>query len=44
MPNISEFYVNWSTIGHTAVDVPATASGPYSDYLSGKFENTYIFM
>ncbi|WP_308470535.1 MULTISPECIES: alkaline phosphatase [unclassified Arthrobacter] len=38
-----EFMVDWSTGGHTALDVPLTAMGPGSDLLTGVYENTRIF-
>jgi hypothetical protein len=38
----SEFYVNWTTGGHTGADVPISAQGPWSDLLSGEYRNTYI--
>ena len=28
MPDGGDFYVNWSTLGHTAVDITVTAQGP----------------
>jgi len=43
MPNMTPFYINWSTKGHTAVNVPVTSSGPQADSLIGTFENTYIY-
>jgi alkaline phosphatase len=43
MPDGTEFYVNWSTTGHTSSDVPVTSKGPSSDMLNGIHENTYIF-
>ena len=42
MPEGTAFYVSWSTSGHTGVDVPTTAQGPWSDLLAGTHENTYI--
>jgi len=36
------FYVNWATGGHTAANVPFTASGPMADQLAGVHENTYL--
>jgi alkaline phosphatase len=42
MPGGMPFYVNWTTGGHTAADVPVTAQGPWSDLLIGAYENTYI--
>ncbi|VAW50624.1 Alkaline phosphatase, partial [hydrothermal vent metagenome] len=43
MPDNTPFYINWSTKGHSAVDVPVNASGPSSELLTGTFENTFIF-
>lgn len=37
------FYVTWSTISHTAVDVPITAQGIGAESLSGHIPNTDIF-
>jgi alkaline phosphatase len=42
MPGGTSFFVNWLTAGHTGVDVPTTAHGPWSDMLVGAYENTYI--
>ena len=42
MPNGDLFYVNWSTTGHTSVDVPVTAQGPSSDSFLGAHENTFV--
>ncbi|MCZ4121049.1 alkaline phosphatase [Streptomyces sp. H39-S7] len=36
------FTVDWTTSGHTSVDVPVNASGPLSDRFSGKHPNTYV--
>ncbi|NEA69548.1 alkaline phosphatase [Streptomyces sp. SID13588] len=36
------FTLDWTTSGHTSVDVPVTASGPLSDRFSGKHPNTYV--
>ena len=36
------FYINWTTTGHTPVNVPVTAMGPQSDKLFGINENTII--
>lgn len=36
------FYINWSTFGHTSVNVPVTAMGPQSDMLQGMNDNTII--
>ncbi len=43
MPDGTPFYVNWTTTGHTAADVPTTGQGPWSDLLEGSHENTHIF-
>nr|WP_238985873.1 alkaline phosphatase [Kineococcus radiotolerans] len=37
-----EFVMDWTTSGHTGVDVPLTAYGPGSQLLSGTYENTYV--
>ncbi|REE70513.1 alkaline phosphatase [Paenibacillus taihuensis] len=37
------FVVDWTTSGHTAVDVPVTATGKNAELFSGVFENTEIF-
>ncbi|MEW2522474.1 alkaline phosphatase [Actinacidiphila alni] len=36
------FVIDWTTSGHTSVDVPVTASGPLSAEFSGKHPNTYV--
>ncbi|MEU3459205.1 alkaline phosphatase [Streptomyces sp. NPDC006733] len=36
------FFLDWTTSGHTSVDVPVTAAGPLSDRFSGKHPNTYV--
>ncbi|WAP53371.1 alkaline phosphatase [Arthrobacter sp. ATA002] len=38
-----QFMVDWTTGGHTALDVPLTAMGPGSEQLTGVYENTRIF-
>ena len=38
----NQFYVNWSTDGHAAVDVPVTSQGPRSNMLTGVQDNTSI--
>jgi alkaline phosphatase len=43
MPNSTPFYITWTTSGHTAADVPVTASGPWSSTLQGTHQNTEIF-
>ncbi|SFS63924.1 alkaline phosphatase [Streptomyces sp. ok210] len=37
-----KFIIDWTTSGHTSVDVPVTASGPLSGSFSGKHPNTYV--
>ncbi|SEO55944.1 alkaline phosphatase [Paenibacillus sp. OV219] len=37
------FVVDWTTSGHTAVDVPVTATGKNAELFSGVYENTEIF-
>jgi alkaline phosphatase len=37
------FCVTWTTGGHTAADVPVTASGPFAHMLAGSYDNTHIF-
>ena len=36
------FNVDWTTTGHTNVDVPLTAMGPGADRLAGVHENTFV--
>ncbi len=43
MPDSTPFWVTFSTNHHTAVDVPATATGHCSNFVSGTFPNTDIF-
>jgi alkaline phosphatase len=43
MPDDTDFYVNWTTTGHTAADVPVTATGPWSGSLQGTYANTHLF-
>lgn len=38
-----QFIVDWTTTGHTAVDVPLTATGPGAELLTGNYENTYVY-
>jgi alkaline phosphatase len=38
-----EFVMDWTTTGHTAVDVPLTATGPEAEKLTGNYENTEVF-
>ena len=37
-----QFMVDWTTTGHSAVDVPLTAMGPGAKLLKGVYENTRI--
>ncbi|MBP2119699.1 alkaline phosphatase [Cohnella lubricantis] len=37
------FYVDWTTSGHTASDIPVTAMGPGGELFSGIYENTEVF-
>lgn len=37
-----QFNVDWTTTGHTNVDVPLTAMGPGSERLTGYYENTFV--
>ncbi len=43
MPDGTPFYINWSTTGHTDVDVPTTAQGLLSEALVGVHENAFIY-
>lgn len=43
MPDGTPFYINWTSDYHTAEDVPVTALGPWSTWLIGTYENTFIF-
>ena len=43
MPDGTPFYINWTTIYHTGVDVPVMAFGPKSEFLIGTYENTHIY-
>ena len=38
-----QFIVDWSTTGHTDVDIPLTATGPGGEDLVGNYENTHIY-
>ncbi|WP_134687366.1 alkaline phosphatase [Brevibacillus migulae] len=38
-----KFVVDWTTSGHTAVDVPLTAMGKNAELFKGEYENTYVF-
>jgi alkaline phosphatase len=37
------FVMDWTTTGHTGVDVPLTATGPKAKRLTGNYENTEVF-
>ncbi len=37
------FVVDWTTSGHTAVDIPVTAMGKNAQLFTGVFENTAVF-
>ncbi len=37
-----KFVMDWTTTGHTGVDVPVTAQGPLSTLFTGKHPNTYV--
>lgn len=37
------FVVDWTTSGHTAVDIPVTATGRNSELFTGIYENTEVF-
>lgn len=37
------FYIDWTTSGHTGVDVPVNAAGPMADRFTGKHANTYVY-
>ncbi|MEV4641086.1 alkaline phosphatase [Actinoplanes sp. NPDC049548] len=36
------FKLDWTTSGHTGVDVPVTAYGPLADRFTGKHPNSYV--
>ncbi|WP_433243782.1 alkaline phosphatase [Streptosporangium sp. CA-135522] len=37
-----QFNLDWTTSGHTGVDVPVTATGPLSELFTGKHPNTHV--
>ncbi|WP_243647025.1 alkaline phosphatase [Scopulibacillus darangshiensis] len=37
-----QFTIDWTTSGHSAVDVPLTAMGPGAQLFAGVYENTHI--
>jgi len=39
----AKFWIDWTTIAHTADDVPVMAIGPGAASLAGEYENTHIF-
>lgn len=38
-----QFVIDWTTSGHTAVDVPLTAVGKGAELFTGFYENTHIY-
>ena len=38
------FWLDWTSVSHTADDVPVTAIGPRAGDLAGYYENTHIFV
>ncbi|MGG3772568.1 alkaline phosphatase [Heyndrickxia faecalis] len=38
----AQFVVDWTTSGHTAADIPLTATGSGASLFEGTYENTYI--
>ncbi len=34
--------MDWTTTGHTGVDIPLTAAGPGARRLTGKYPNTHV--
>lgn len=43
MPDGTPFFVNWTTTGHTGVNVPTSAQGNLAEQLVGIYENTHIY-
>lgn len=43
MPDSTPFYVNWTSIDHTAADVPVSSIGPWSGPLANTLDNTQLF-
>ncbi len=37
-----QFIMDWTTTGHTGVDIPLTAAGPGARRLTGKYPNTHV--
>lgn len=42
-PEGESFGIDWTSGGHTSVDVPVLAEGPHAGALTGTYENTHIF-
>jgi alkaline phosphatase len=38
-----DFVMDWTTTGHTGVDIPLTADGPGAERLTGKYPNTHVY-
>lgn len=38
-----KFYVDWTTSGHTATDIPVTATGRGAELFTGTFENKEVY-
>jgi alkaline phosphatase len=38
-----QFFVDWTTTGHTGQDVPVSAYGPLADRFTGKHPNTHVY-
>jgi alkaline phosphatase len=38
-----EFYIDWTSSGHTSVAVPVTVAGPLADEFTGKHQNTFVY-
>ncbi|MBN2045420.1 MAG: alkaline phosphatase [Anaerolineales bacterium] len=43
MPDGTQFWVDWTTTGHTGANVPVSAQGPYAEMLAGEYHLTRIF-
>jgi alkaline phosphatase len=37
-----QFVIDWTTAGHSAVDIPVTAMGPGAQRFTGIYENTFV--
>jgi alkaline phosphatase len=42
-PQGQSFGIDWTSGGHTSVEVPVLAAGPHAGGLTGTYENTHIF-